>query len=155
MLSTIDFGALIDRTLPSYLRRPVLMAILRAACVALDDIQQRFALQRERKLERLMHNGQVCHLRALLGKYYPGIELRASYRVSRPIYAEREDDPRLLLSDTEPSGRPPIAEDETGRAENLFVILIPALLYDNSLEQIRALVDKYKLVSKRVIYQRK
>ncbi len=37
-------------------------------------------------------------------------------------------------------------------AQNDFVVSVPADIYDTQLEAVKALVDKYKLISKRAIY---
>lgn len=156
MSRLINLHLVIERAIPSALRRPIILAILQAGGVALADVLDRFETARTRRMERLAHNGQVCHLRAILARNYPGIELISTFREVRPIFAYSESLPdQMLYTAPDGSSAVPLAEREGGQAENLFIVIIPRALYDTHLEQITALVDKHKLVSKRVVYQRK
>lgn len=83
------------------------------------------------------------------------------------VTVEREGE--WLYAVTEHGERVPItiSEDNTSEVENVpvvynelslnreqneFIVSVPADLYDTSLDEIKALVNQYKLISKRAIY---
>lgn len=43
-------------------------------------------------------------------------------------------------------------EQALNGAQNDFIVSVPADIYDTQLDAVKALMDKYKLISKRAIY---
>ena len=158
----IDYNRLVVLLLPTFLRRPVLFGLLRAAVNPLVILYERFCKARGEHNYRLTHNGQVCYLRACLNDHF-----KSNMGVFDIISVEREGE--WLFAVTENGERVPITigEDNISEVENVpivynelslnseqneFIVSVPADLYDTSLEEIKALVNQYKLISKRAIY---
>lgn len=158
----IDYNRLVVLLLPTFLRRPVLFGLLRAAVWPLELLYNKFRTARREHIYRLTHNGQVCYLRACLNDHF-----KSNMGVFDIISVEREGE--WLFAVTETGERVPItiSEDNTSETENVpivynelmlnqeqneFIVSVPADIYDTALEEVKALVDQYKLISKRAIY---
>lgn len=162
----IDYCRLVVLLLPTFLRRPVLFGLLRAAVWPLELLYNKFRTARREHIYRLTHNGQVCYLRACLNDHF-----KSNMGKFDIISVEREGE--WLFAVTEERGergeRVPItiSEDNISETENVpivynelmlnqeqneFIVSVPADLYDTSLDEIKALVNQYKLISKRAIY---
>lgn len=158
----IDYNRLVVLLLPTFLRRPVLFGLLRAAVYPVTMLYERFCEARREHIYRLTHNGQVCYLRACLNDNF-----KSRMGAFDIVTVEREGE--WLYAVTEHGERVPItiSEDNTSEVENVpvvynelslnteqneFIVSVPADLYDTSLDEIKALVNQYKLISKRAIY---
>lgn len=158
----IDYNRLVVLLLPTFLRRPVLFGFLRAAVCPLEQLYNKFRTARGEHNYRLTHNGQVCYLRACLNDHF-----KSNMGVFDIISVEREGE--WLFAVTETGERVPItiSEDNISEAENVpivynelmlnteqneFIVSVPADIYDTALEEVKALVNQYKLISKRAIY---
>ena len=162
MKFSIDYNRLVVLLLPTFLRRPVLFGLLRAAVSPLNSLYNRFCTAREEHNYRLAHNGQVCYLRACLNDRFKSrmgtFDIITVERVGEWLFAVTETGERVPVV---------ISEDNTDEAENVpivyneltlnseqneFRVSVPADIYDSSLEEVKALVNQYKLISKRAIY---
>lgn len=158
----IDYNRLVVLLLPTFLRRPVLFGFLRAAVWPLEQLYNKFRTARGEHNYRLTHNGQVCYLRACLNDHF-----KSNMGVFDIISIEREGE--WLFAVTETGERVPItiSEDNISETENVpivynelmlnteqneFIVSVPADIYDTALEEVKALVNQYKLISKRAIY---
>lgn len=158
----IDYNRLVVLLLPTFLRRSVLFGLLRAAVNPLVALYERFCTARGEHNYRLTHNGQVCYLRACLNDHF-----KSNMGVFDIISVEREGE--WLFAVTETGERVPItiSEDNISETENVpivynelmlnteqneFIVSVPADIYDTALEEVKALVNQYKLISKRAIY---
>lgn len=158
----IDYNRLVVLLLPTFLRRPVLFGFLRAAVWPLEQLYNKFRIARGEHNYRLTHNGQVCYLRACLNDHF-----KSNMGVFDIISVEREGE--WLFAVTETGERVPItiSEDNISETENVpivynelmlnteqneFIVSVPADIYDTALEEVKALVNQYKLISKRAIY---
>ncbi len=158
----IDYERLIVLLLPTFLRRPVLYGVLRSAASPLVSLYDRFCAARDEHNYRLTHNGQVCYLRACLNYYFKSrlgkFDIISVEREGEWLYAITETGERVPLTlsedNTSDGENVPVVYNELtlNSAQNEFVVSVPADLYDTSLEEIKALVDRYKLISKRAIY---
>lgn len=158
----IDYNRLIVLMLPTFLRRPVLFGLLRAAVTPLDALYRRFCSRRDEHLYRLNHNGQVCHLRACLNDRFKSamgtLEIISMERAGEWLYAVTEGGARIPIAITEDNlsevENAPVLSNEVllNAAQNEFIVSVPADIYDSSLEEVKALVNQYKLISKRAIY---
>ena len=158
----IDYNRLVVLLLPTFLRRPVLFGLLRAAVYPVTMLYERFCEARREHIYRLTHNGQVCYLRACLNDHF-----KSNMGMFDIISVERGGE--WLFAVTEKGERVPItiSEDNTSETENVpivynelmlnteqneFIVSVPADIYDTALEEVKALVNQYKLISKRAIY---
>lgn len=139
---------------PTSLRKPVFSSLLFAAVSPLQHLQQRSNTYRDDTTYLLAHNGQVCHLRAMLNDYFD-----ATMR-------------RITVMDNMTTGEAvTVHEREVGRFEMISrrTDLRPLKLYrrgyggvggydfwvnvpcdvEASDARIRAMVNIYKLASKR------
>ena len=158
----IDYNRLIVLLLPTFLRRPVLFGLLRAAVSPVDALYKRFGKKRNEHLYRLTHNGQVCHLRACLNDRFKStmgtIEIISMERSGEWMYAVTEDGARIPITISEDNiselDNVPVLANEVllNAAQNEFIVSVPTDIYDSSLDEVKALVNQYKLISKRAIY---
>lgn len=163
MMFTIDYKRLALQLLPYHLRKPLLFGLLRAALAPFESLYSCFLSARSEHIYRLTHNGQVCYLRACLNDHFKStgggkFEIMSVVREGEWLYAISETGEKIPLtlgedndSDTE---NVPVVYNELmlNEAQNDFVVSVPADIYDTQLEAVKALVDKYKLISKRAIY---
>ena len=130
-----------------------MLAWLRVLHFPLIKVVDDFNFNRNQNLYNLAHNGQVCYLRKVLNdrfdiaqrriKIIDGNQYKREY-----IYTDGEKKPRFL-------GRMYLRDDADYSDTGVdFVVLIPAGLNYNDYE-MRALIDFYKLASKRYKIQPK
>ena len=161
----VNFKRLALLLLPTFWRRPLFAAMAYAAVSPLQYLHTRFILWKRESDYRLEHNGQVCYLRALLNDKF---RLRRWSASNSPLA------PRITITETvENVGfitlRKREEDDEVlvpRRGSERFLILnrrgfggvsgydfwvnIPLALRDKlDITQLRAVVDAYKLASKR------
>ena len=142
--------------LPTFLRRPLMTSLLYAVLTPLNYLHMRFMLFRQNAAYRLGHNGQVCYLRALLNDKFDPIDRRITItetveNVGFITLHKREEDAEVLVP-RRGSGRILILNRRGygGVSGYDFWVNIPLALYDKlDITQVRAVVDAYKLASKR------
>lgn len=150
--------------LPTFLRQPVIYGILHAGAQVLHKMTyQSFTEARSKHNYKLNHNGQVCYLRAVLNDTFGGgfdileIERRGDW-----LYAITESGTGILLTvgesgnaiGVEGGQKVPLVYNEAllNASQNSFIVSVPFSIYQTNLPAVAALVDKYKLISKRAIY---
>lgn len=152
MWNQIHINRLTELLTPTFLRKQKFLAWLRALHFPLIKIVDDFNFNRNQNLYNLAHNGQVCYLRkALNDRFDVGqrrIKIADGNRYQRQyIYTRGEQKPKFLgkiyLYDRADYG-------DTGVD---FIVLIPNNLVFNEYE-MKALVDFYKLASKRYKIQK-
>lgn len=155
----IDFKRLMALLLPTFLRKPVLFGLLRAAVNPIESLYAQFVASRKEHLFRLTHNGQVCYLRAGLNETFGGgFKIYDAVSDGKWLYAITEDGSQITLAidegnDSSTENVPIVFnEDRLNAAQNDFLIFVPSRFTDNDLPSIKAFVDKYKLVTKRATY---
>lgn len=142
--------------LPTFWRRPLLAAFTYAAVAPLQALHTRFMRWKSDTDYRLGYNGQVCHLQAVLNDRFDPGERRIT------LSDEAADSGRVVLChrDAERSLRLPARA--SGRTVRLsrrgydgisgydFWVNLPLALHERiDPAQVRAVVDNYKLASKR------
>lgn len=162
MMFTIDYKRLVLQLMPYHLRKPLLFGLLRAALVPFENLYNRFLSERSEHIYRLTHNGQVCYLRACLNDHFKSadgrFEIMSVLREGEWLYAISETGEKIPLTlgednKSETEDVPVVYNEQMlNEAQNDFVVSVPADIYDTQLEAVKALVDKYKLISKRAIY---
>ncbi|MBB6274733.1 hypothetical protein HDF26_005215 [Pedobacter cryoconitis] len=145
----IDFKKLVVLVLPTFLRQNLTVSYVQALVTPISMLYQLWYAKRDDNLYKLAHNGQVCYLRKALNDMFD-TELRRIYidngnRFKRTyIYTQAESQPhylkRLFL-------QPSSSFADTGSD---FKVIIPAELNTQAnYYQLNALIDFYKLASKR------
>ena len=157
----IEWRKVVSDALPSFLRKPLILAFLLAALAPLIALYEVFLASRIRDRYKLQHNGQVCHLLGALEKQYPSA-LGLHYRIEDvrnagqviythseskkgvPIARREQTDPKLLITAQE------LKVVETSK----FIVFVPRDVYDTHLTEVKWLVEQYKLPTKHPIYRR-
>lgn len=164
MIYNINFPRLLINLLPTFLRQPVIYGILHAAGTVLESkTYKSFTAARKEHNYKLNHNGQVCYLRAVLNDAFGGgFDILEVVRRGEWLYAITESGTDILLTvgeggnATEVAGgeKVPLVYNEAllNAAQNSFIVSVPYNIYQTQLNAVAALVDKYKLISKRAIY---
>lgn len=164
MIYKIDFRRLFINLLPTFLRQPVIYGMLHAGAVVLGDTTyQSFTDAREEHNYKLNHDGQVCYLRAVLNDAFGGgFDILEVERRGDWLYAITENGTGILLTVGEDSNAAEVAggqkvplvynEALLNATQNSFIVSVPYSIYQTNLPAVAALVDKYKLISKRAIY---
>lgn len=144
--------------LPTMLRSASVVEFIRISLFPLHFIQNAFFNQRDNNIYLLVHNGQVYKLRAVLNDAFPGIS--KSFLIDDYIYSGKwlyaYDEELIYKQLMVPES--PVAlilwDEETMSKYADFKVSIPIELQsDDNLNKIRALVNKYKLVSKKAVYE--
>lgn len=152
----IDFKRLVALLLPPALRRPLIFGWLRAAVGALERQYAVFSDMRAGHVFRLTHNGQVCYLRGALNYHFGGgFRIGTMKREGAWLYAVTEAGEQIPVAKSETGEGVPVlySEQALNMAQNDFVVYVPARVWDR-LPEIEAMVDSYKLVTKRAHYIR-
>jgi hypothetical protein len=156
-LFQINYKKLIFVLLPGYLRSKTIGALMVSAVQPLISLYNQFVSIRDQHNYKLSHNGQVCYLRALLNDSFQ--DRNASFEID-----DIETDGEWQFCFTEESYNqffaPAAPEVEilytvpaiiSGTAN--FLVIIPNNLTGvDTLNQIKSLVNEYKLVSKKAFY---
>ena len=176
MIFDINFNKWIALMLPTFMRRRRLFAFVRALCAPLylgkNSLYQRFLEMRGDHIYRLSHNGQVCYLRAALNDAFglkKGFEIEdADECEGEWIYAKDPSMPQQLLAvdegknpkpgenDPPPEHPTPLLADEArlNAPRNAFIVRVPGNIYTTQLDKVKAIVEKYRILSKTPIYTR-
>ena len=154
----IDYRKLVILLLPTFLRRPVLMAWLRAMVYPLQQLHDRHQSARTQRLYELRHTSQICFIKDALNNefgitdYANGFEIED---INAPgdwvwIYDEnvdRFDDEQHMLFDD-----PTFIHDKSAilPPTSAFFVLVPqSITIDETNEaRIRSIVNKYRLASR-------
>lgn len=159
----IDYNRLVVLLLPTFLRRPVLFGLLRAAVSPLVDLYKLFVKAREEHNYEVTHTGQVCYLRACLNDHFKSnmgeFDIISVEGIGEWLYAVSETGERIPIvtlseGNTSDVDNVPIVYNECllNKEQNEFIVVVPSDIYYSALEEVKALVNKYKLISKRAIY---
>lgn len=141
--------------LPTFLRRPLLVALTCAAVSPLGYIHNLFAKFRGATSYTLTHNGQACYLRAVLNDYFD--EGLRRITVTDPassagllLIYHRQTDREVLVPIRSSDRTMLISGRGFGGASSIdFVVNIPIELRGLDEVRLKAVVNTYKLVSKR------
>lgn len=161
MIFRVDFDKWVLSMLPTLLRRKIMFALCRAAVAPVRTLYERFLDKRKAHIYSLIHNGQVCYLRAALNDTFgvTGFDI-VDYDDGRGewLYAKSEELFNHLYAVDEQlddeSNPVPILYDEArlNLPMNTFVVQVPAAIYATSFEQVRGIVERYRPLSKSAIY---
>jgi len=152
----VNFKKLALLLVPTFMRKPVIAALAYATVTPINSLHMRFTDFRNTNNYRLTHNGQVCYLRAVLNDYFvPGkrritITEVADIAHNSVVYGRGGDySQRIPLREKE-SGMIVNRRGLSGKNANDFWVNIPYDLHkDIQLSRLKAIINTYKLVSKR------
>lgn len=160
----IDYRKLAVLLLPTFLRRPILISLLRAWMYPLQSLHDRHHDARTTRLYELAHTSQTCHIKDALnkefgvGNYDPLSSYAAGFQIADNnakgswvwVYDEGvekfDDEAHLLFNHrTFVFDEPTIIEQTTS-----FTVKVPQSieLDETNRARIRAIVNKYRLASR-------
>ena len=154
----IDYRKLVILLLPTFLRRPVLMAWLRAMVYPLQQLHDRHQSARTQRLYELHHTSQICFIKDALNNEFGITDYAAGFEIediNAPgnwvwIYdenVERFDDEQHMLFDD-----PTWIHDTSSilPPTSAFTVLVPAQITidETNDARIRSVVNKYRLASR-------
>ena len=153
----VDFKRLALLLLPTLLRRSGIYGVILAAVAPLSALHALFMQFRERTNYRLTHNGQVCYLRAALNDMFDPLERRI--RIDDEVegfgvlivYTPENDRPIFTPVRAAGIGIMVNRRGFAGVSTSDFAVNIPRILFNIDPAHIKAMVDTYKLASKRYI----
>lgn len=159
----IDYKRQVLLLLPTFLRKEVLVAFLRAMTAPVVTDYNSFLTNRNNNLYRARMNGQVCYLRRVLNDAFPeangAIRIEDGVIAGKWLYAHDESSPEQLFITDEGT----VFHDESAMTEGVhdFMVIVPLHLKDKEGEdggnyrKLRALLNYYKLPSKSytIIYE--
>ena len=154
----IDYRKLVILLLPTFLRRPVLMAWLRAMVYPLQQLHDRHQSARTQRLYELHHTSQICFIKDALNNefgitdYATGFEIEDINAPGNWIWVydenvERFDDEQHMLFD-----EPTWIHDTASilPPTSAFTVLVPKHIEidETNDARIRSVVNKYRLASR-------
>ena len=163
----IDYKKLAVLLLPTFLRQPLLMSFARVLMTPSQRLHDEHHMARDERMYQLQHTSQICHIKDALNR-----EFGAGNYAREPDYAagfEIEDinaigdwvmtydevpafaDVHTMVSDNDYL----LVYDEAiiTQATQSFIVYVPNDLdFNASLPKVRAIVDQYRLASRRALY---
>jgi hypothetical protein len=149
-----NIETLSQQLLPTFLRKPLIIAFLAAATKPLVWLLQRLNYFRNENLYYLAIAPQVCYLESLLNQRYGGgITITdGDFRDSTYIYRDVEQIPVFVYQESEYEGEEDIPprkyiyqENEYGFIDVSFYINLPMGFNAQTRAEIAALTGKFKL----------
>ncbi len=147
----INFDKLVLLLLPTFLRKSKLVAFATVLVAPVKEMYQEFREQQKKDWYRLNHNGQVFSLRKVLNDHFDN-ELRRidiidfeTYQRTY-IYTPVEDKPLYLNGEGEDAKYIYTSAEYANQFD--FVVVVPLNLGYNKYK-MRALIDEYKLITKK------
>lgn len=146
----VNFKRLALLILPPFLRKPLMAALAYAAVAPLNFLHTKFVLFQRATDYRLTHNGQVCHLRAVLNDQFDPIERRITLTdqvtgVGPLMLWVRAEDRAFLLGTRIINRRGADSENALDFWVNIPISIREAV----DVTRLKAIVNTYKLASKR------
>ena len=163
----IDYNKLAVLLLPTFLRQPLLMSLARILMVPLQRLHDEHHAARDERMYQLRHTSQICHIKdalnrefavgnhALTPDYAAGFEIEDINAIGDwvmtydevPAFADvhtmTKDDDYLLVYD----------ETIITQATQSFIVYVPKEIeFNTSLPKVRAIVEQYRLASRRALY---
>jgi hypothetical protein len=142
----IDMKKLTVLLLPTSLRKPRTVALLRAMVMPLVSLHYRFTVKRTADLYKLNHNSQVCYLRAALNDSFDvesrRIRIMDGNQYTRNYIYTRGEEKPVTLGVIYLHDRADYADTGVD-----FIVEVPADVYDKY--RMQALIDSYRLAAKR------
>lgn len=144
----IDWNKFIILSLPTFLRNSRMGSLLGLFSAEMNNIHYTWEEYRKDNIYKLNHNSQVCYLRKALNDRFDPVNRRivitGSHRYKQQyIYTEVEKKDKYL-------GTLYLRQDVDFADNGVdFLVLAPSELLDADNYEMKALIDYYKLASKR------
>nr|DAN71398.1 MAG TPA: hypothetical protein [Bacteriophage sp.] len=154
----IDWRKIISDVLPSFLQRPLLIALLLAATAPLRTLYALVERAIHEDRYRLDHNGQVCSLLGMLEEKYPssrGIHYRIEDIVPSGHFVDTFSGVRSGSPVAHPNRSPKVLRAFTGSTNvdrSGFRVYVPRDVYNTRLSDVMWLVEQYKLPTRRPVF---
>lgn len=153
VLYDIDYKKLALLLLPVRLRRPRLAAFIYVMVSQVQHAARLFRSFRASTDYRLAHNGQICHLRAVLNDKYDPLQRRILIEdiSSMPeSLLHMRSTGLFLIAPARPGALTLGRRGFGGFSSYDFIVVLPSALRGQADEtQLRAVVDTYRLAGKR------
>ncbi len=160
----IDYRKLAILLLPTFLRRPVLMAWLRAMVHPLQQLHDRHQAARTQRLYELHHTSQICYIKDALNNefgitdYATGFEIEDIDAPGNWVWIYNEKDPEGNIIDNYNDAQHKLFDNPTliyGISSiiiptSTFYVIVPSSIERNETNdaRIRSIVNKYRLASR-------
>lgn len=163
----IDYNKLAVLLLPTFLRQPILMSLARILMVPLQRLHDEHHAARDERMYQLQHTSQICHIKDALNRefgagnyaiepdYVAGFEIEDINAIGDWVMTYDEvpafADVHTMVSDNDYL----LVYDEAiiTQATQSFIVYVPNDLdFNASLPKVRAIVDLYRLASRRALY---
>lgn len=154
----IDYRKLVILLLPTFLRRPVLMAWLRAMAYPLQQLHDRHQSARTQRLYELHHTSQICFIKDALNNefgitdYATGFEIEDINANGNWIWVYDENVERFDNEDHMFFDEPTWIHDTSSilPPTSAFTVLVPKHIEidETNDARIRSVVNKYRLASR-------
>ncbi len=147
----INFDKLVLLLLPTFLRKSKLVAFISVLIAPTKEMYNDFKEQQKKDWYRLNHNGQVFSLRKVLNDHFDNEQRRIdiidfeTYQRTY-IYTPVEGKPLYINGENEETKYIYTSAEYINQFD--FVVVVPADLQYN-LYKMRALIDEYKLITKK------
>ena len=163
----IDYKKLAVLLLPTFLRQPLLMSFARVLMTPSQRLHDEHHMARDERMYQLQHTSQICHIKDALNRefsvgnyaafpdYTAGFEIEDINAIGDwvmtydevPAFADVhtmvKDNDYLLVYD----------EAIITQATQSFIVYVPKELnFNDSLPRVRAIVEQYRLASRRALY---
>lgn len=142
--------------LPTFWRKPLFASLAYAAVSPIQQLHTQFILWKRNTDYRVQHNGQVCHLRAVLNDMFDPVDRRITVTETADnvgcITLRLRETNEGVLFPARDSGRVVILNRRGYGGVNGydFWVNLPIELYgDVDVTQVKAVTNTYKLASKR------
>ena len=148
MWYNVNISKLCVLLLPTLLRGPIRITFLFSLIKPLEIINYKWIQFREANIYKIKHTGQVCYLRKVLNdRIDPDkrrIIITGSHRYKQKyIYTDPEKKDKYL-------GTMYLRQDADFEDNGIdFIVLAPAELLDENNYEMKALIDYYRLATKR------
>lgn len=163
----IDYNKLAVLLLPTFLRQPILMSLARILMVPLQRLHDEHHAARDERMYQLRHTSQICHIKdalnrefavgnhALTPDYAAGFEIEDINAMGDWVMAYDEvpafADTHTMVKDNDYL----LVYDEAviTQATQSFIVYVPkSVEFTSSLPKVRAIVEQYRLASRKPLY---
>lgn len=154
----IDYTKLAVLLLPTFLRQPLMIALLRTLMHPIQEIHDRHHTARDKRLYDLEHTSQICYIKDALNKEFQITDYSAGFEIEdinakgnwltaydeigdfKDRHTIVEDESYLILWDEEIIKKPTVS----------FTVIIPISVEwnDYNKARINSIVNKYRLASR-------
>lgn len=160
----IDYRKLAVLLLPTFLRRPVMMAMLRVLMYPLQSLHDQHQAARTQRLYELHHTSQICYIKDALNNafditdYADGFEIENIDAVGQWVWLYDEKDGEGNVIDKYRDGNHKLFDNPTfvhdissilQTTSSFWVKVPPGIeLNEGNKALIRSIVNKYRLASR-------